>query len=130
MCPIAEMVLLHSIGIKIAFNIGKLEMPAKTGGVMAENRNDQAVDHDESTRMTTGTIIGLILLILVVIFTLQNTDSVQLRFLVWQAQVSRALVFFIVLAIGIALGLVIGNRGTKRHVRAQAKSKHRPTAGS
>ncbi len=93
-------------------------MPAKTGGVMAENRNDQAVDHDESTRMTTGTIIGLILLILVVIFTLQNTDSVQLRFLVWQAQVSRALVFFIVLAIGIALGLVIGNRGTKRHVRA------------
>lgn len=89
---------------------------------MAENRNDQAVEQDERTRMTTGTIIGLILLILVVVFTLQNTESVGLRFLLWQAQVSRALVFFIVLAIGIGLGLVIGNRSTRRHVRAHAKS--------
>ncbi len=90
---------------------------------MAENRNEQTAEHDERTRMTTGTIIGLILLILVVVFTLQNTESVQLRFLLWQAQVSRALVLFIFLAIGIALGLVIGNRSARRHV-VHAKSKH------
>lgn len=50
--------------------------------------------------------IGLILFLLVVIFTVQNVVAVEIKFLFWNLSISRALVIFFVLAIGIIIGWV------------------------
>ncbi len=47
---------------------------------------------------------GLALMILVVIFTLQNVEVVQVNFLIWDFSISRALMIFLVLSIGILIG--------------------------
>ena len=47
---------------------------------------------------------GLSLLILVVIFTIQNAEVVQINFLIWDFSMSRALMIFLVLSIGILVG--------------------------
>jgi uncharacterized integral membrane protein len=52
-------------------------------------------------------ILGITLLILVVVFTLQNTSTVEIRFLAWQFTLSRALLLFLVLAIGIIIGWAV-----------------------
>jgi len=52
------------------------------------------------------TLLGLILL-----FTLQNSAVVELRFLFWKLAMSRALLVFMILAIGMMIGWLI--RGLK-----------------
>jgi len=52
---------------------------------------------------------GLSLLILVVIFTIQNTEMVQINFLIWDFSISRALMIFLVLSIGILVGWFAAN---------------------
>lgn len=47
---------------------------------------------------------GITLLILVVIFTLQNVEIVQISFLIWSFPISRALMIFLVLSVGILIG--------------------------
>lgn len=47
---------------------------------------------------------GLSLLILVVIFTIQNVEIVQINFLIWNFSISRALMIFLVFSIGILIG--------------------------
>jgi len=55
--------------------------------------------------MNHGKMLGIIILLLgVVLFTLQNTEQVQVHFLFWQFSASRALMLFIVLAIGFFSG--------------------------
>ena len=51
---------------------------------------------------------GLSLLILVVIFTLQNVEVVQINFLVWEFSMSRSLMIFMVLSIGVLIGWFMG----------------------
>jgi len=51
--------------------------------------------------------LGLTLLLLVVVFILQNTTVVTVKFLFWDFTVSRALMVFFVLAAGIAVGLAL-----------------------
>ena len=51
-------------------------------------------------------IFGILLLILVVIFTLQNADSVPLKFISWQTEMPVALIIIITLSIGIILGII------------------------
>ncbi len=48
---------------------------------------------------------GLGLLILVVLFTLQNTETVPISFLFWEFRISRALVIFMVFVIGVLVGI-------------------------
>lgn len=50
--------------------------------------------------------VGLTLLVLVVIFIIQNAVAVDIRFLIWKVTMSRSLVILIVLAIGIAIGWI------------------------
>jgi uncharacterized integral membrane protein len=45
---------------------------------------------------------------LVVIFITQNTAVVEVKFLFWSMQISRSLLIFILLAIGIVIGIVSG----------------------
>lgn len=53
-------------------------------------------------------ILGVALLLLLVIFTAQNTEIVTITFFFWKLSISRALMVFFVLAIGIVIGLLVG----------------------
>jgi len=48
------------------------------------------------------------LLLTVVVFTLQNTEMISIRFLFWQFSLSLALMLFLVLGIGVLLGFLLG----------------------
>ena len=48
---------------------------------------------------------GLGLLILVVLFTLQNTETVPISFLFWEFHISRALMIFMVFVVGVLVGI-------------------------
>ncbi len=75
--------------------------------------------------------LGIILLILVVIFTLQNTEVIALNFLAWQFSISRALLLFLVLAIGIIVGWATSTLSERRHARKHAFEDHtRPSAAN
>lgn len=50
--------------------------------------------------------VGVALLVLVIIFVIQNAVAVDIRFLIWKVTMSRSLVILIVLAIGIAVGWI------------------------
>lgn len=56
--------------------------------------------------ITVFTLIGVI-----VLFTVQNTEVVELQFLFWKLAMSRALLLFMVLAIGVIVGWLL--RGIK-----------------
>lgn len=53
-------------------------------------------------------IIAVGLLLLVMIFTLQNAEVMEIRFLFWQISLSRALVIFLVFVLGLVSGLLFG----------------------
>ena len=54
--------------------------------------------------MNAKLIICLILAGLVVIFIIQNVTVINIRFLFWTLSMSRALLMFFVLAIGVVIG--------------------------
>lgn len=56
--------------------------------------------------MKPRTVISLILVALVVLFTLQNMEAVTITVLFWQFSLSRAFLIFTVLAIGIIVGFL------------------------
>ncbi|PIQ95387.1 MAG: hypothetical protein COV67_15180 [Nitrospinae bacterium CG11_big_fil_rev_8_21_14_0_20_56_8] len=73
---------------------------------------------------------GLTLLFLVVIFTLQNTEVVPISFLFWNFEVSRALMIFIVLGIGILVGWFLGTqhgRERERGLTERGRDRHPTT---
>jgi len=53
-------------------------------------------------------IITLILVALVIVFVFQNTQTVEVRFLVWTVSMSRALMLLLTLLIGIVVGWLVG----------------------
>jgi len=55
----------------------------------------------------TKLILSTVLILLVVIFTAQNSSVVSINFFFWQFTISRALMIFFVLAIGIIIGLIL-----------------------
>jgi putative membrane protein len=58
--------------------------------------------------MKTKLSLAMALLLTVVIFTLQNTEMISIQFLFWQFSLSRALMLFLVLGIGVLLGFLLG----------------------
>jgi uncharacterized integral membrane protein len=56
----------------------------------------------------TKLIIGIVLLLLLAIFTVQNASVVTINFFFWEYTVSRGLMIFFVLAIGVIIGLILG----------------------
>ena len=48
---------------------------------------------------------GLGLLILVVLFTLQNTETVPISFLFWEFRISRVLMILMIFVIGVLVGI-------------------------
>jgi len=60
-------------------------------------------------------IIGVVLLFLLAIFTVQNASVVTISFFFWEFTISRALMIFLVLAIGIVVGIILANFIRPRH---------------
>lgn len=67
--------------------------------------------------MNAKSALILTLALLVGIFMLQNTDVVEFRFLFWSASMSRSLMFFLLIAIGIALGWLLRGHSRSRNRR-------------
>lgn len=49
-------------------------------------------------------ILGLVLIGAAVLFILQNIGIIEIRFMVWSVSMSRSLLLFIVLFIGVVIG--------------------------
>ncbi len=64
--------------------------------------------------MKTKLIFALFLLILVVVFTLQNAGTVPLKFITWEIEMPLALIIIITITIGIILGILFSIPGKKR----------------
>ncbi|MGD8999912.1 MAG: LapA family protein [Granulosicoccaceae bacterium] len=63
--------------------------------------------------------IGLALLLLVVIFIVQNATVVDIQFLFWKLSMSRSLMIFFVLAIGVVIGWITAGHFQRKHERAR-----------
>ena len=61
--------------------------------------------------------IGLIAIVL--IFVVQNTQVVEFKFLIWTISISRALMLFGTLAIGITAGWILKSPKAKRAKRTK-----------
>ena len=59
-------------------------------------------------------ILALVLLFLIITFILQNTDTVGIRFLFWNFSLSRALLIFLLLAVGALVGFISGTMSRPR----------------
>ena len=64
------------------------------------------------------TIVFIILLVVVLLFVVQNTQVVEVQFVVWKVSMSRALMLLGALLIGIVIGLLA--RGRPRMEKAQS----------
>ena len=52
-------------------------------------------------------ILGGILILFGIIFAMQNSTVVQVRFLIWSVQMSQALVIFLTGAVGTTIGFLM-----------------------
>jgi uncharacterized integral membrane protein len=59
-------------------------------------------------------IVAVAMLLLVVLFTLQNTEVVAVSILLWTLPISKALLMFILLAIGVLTGFFLGSYSRTR----------------
>ena len=62
---------------------------------------------DLSTQIKSGLV--LLLLCMVMVFALQNSESVSVVFLFWQLTLPRALIFFVFFLVGFLCGIAISN---------------------
>ena len=60
-------------------------------------------------------ILSLVLVALVILFALQNTTIVEVRFLFWGFSLPRSLLIFVMLSIGVIVGWFL--RGSHRKTR-------------
>ena len=72
-----------------------------------ERRNLQ-LESENQDAMTTKSklILGGILILFGIIFAMQNSTVVQVRFLIWSVQMSQALVIFLTGAVGTIIGFL------------------------
>ena len=70
--------------------------------------------------------LSLVLTGLVVLFVTQNVEVVEIRFMVWQLSMSRSLLIFFLLAIGIMVGWLLHSlvvhRSNKSNIAKPLKS--------
>lgn len=64
--------------------------------------------------MNAKLIISLILAGLAVLFIIQNVTVVEIRFLFWTLSMSRALLMFFILAVGIIVGWTLRSLSVSR----------------
>lgn len=54
--------------------------------------------------MRTRLIVTLLLIVLVMIFALQNAATVDIQLFFWQVSMPRSLLIFVMLGVGVAIG--------------------------
>lgn len=59
-------------------------------------------------------IVSLVLLLLTLLFILQNTSVVEFHFLFWTVAMSRSLMFFLLLGVGIIIGWIMHGHSHSR----------------
>ncbi|MFZ2090263.1 MAG: LapA family protein [Pseudolabrys sp.] len=66
------------------------------------------LESENQEAMTTKSklILGGILILFGIIFAMQNSTVVQVRFLIWSVQMSQALVIFLTGAVGTIIGFL------------------------
>ena len=64
---------------------------------------------------------GLLLLVFVIIFVVQNTEMVNIQFLLWKLTMPRSFMILTVLTIGILVGWLIAGHFCKAHHDARNK---------
>ncbi len=69
--------------------------------------------------MPVKTIVFIVIAILIVIFTIQNTQVIDMQFFLWKASISRALIILSTLFIGIILGWLLTWMGYSRKRRKE-----------
>ncbi len=57
--------------------------------------------------MNLKTVIGLVLVALVLVFTIQNREIVTVEFLLWDLSLPRAVMIFVVFLIGALAGFLL-----------------------
>ncbi len=63
---------------------------------------------EEAPRITkTKLTLALVLAAMVIVFTLQNTEVVEVKFLFWSLSLSRVLMIFSLLVVGMVLGWLL-----------------------
>ncbi|MCG6969434.1 MAG: LapA family protein [Gammaproteobacteria bacterium] len=63
-----------------------------------------------TTKNNVKLIISLILVVLLVVFIVQNAAVVELHFLFWTLSMSRSLMILFVLFIGLLVGWIVGSQ--------------------
>lgn len=59
-------------------------------------------------------VISLILLVLVIILIVQNTQVIVYRFFFWQIGASQIILVPLVLLVGFVIGYLVGRKGSKK----------------
>jgi uncharacterized integral membrane protein len=54
-------------------------------------------------------LVLIVLLLLVIVFTLQNAEPLLIQLWFWTVYISKALLIFLLLAVGVVLGLIVGS---------------------
>jgi len=57
--------------------------------------------------MKSKIVIIIVLAVLLIIFVLQNTEMVVVKFWFWDASIPRALLLFVTFAVGLIIGLMV-----------------------
>lgn len=66
-------------------------------------------------------MISVIILILLLLYTLQNTEAMTLSFALWSFSASKALITLVIFAAGIVLGFFIGKIGKRKKKETNAE---------
>lgn len=70
--------------------------------------------------MKSKIVIIILLAVLLIIFVLQNTEVVTIKFWFWDMSIPRALLLFVTFAIGLIIGLMVPS--TRKSKEAESAS--------
>ena len=57
--------------------------------------------------MSVKSVVALVVISLAILFALQNTEHVEIQFLIWSLSVSRAVLIFALMGVGVVLGWML-----------------------
>jgi len=70
-------------------------------------------------------IIGIIIGIIVIVFMVQNVETVDVSFFAWSVSIPRALMILIVFVVGLGLGYIVRSIGYRKKKRAAEKEEEK-----